>query len=284
MSRIYCDLECLRYHTPGHPDAPERVASAAERLKRSGRALLPPDYTATEADAALAHDPGHLSSVRDGLYCDEDTPHYDGIELFAMLSASCAVSAAMSAAAGEPGFSLMRPPGHHAGRRRAAGFCYLNNLAIAVSVLGRARPSLRAAILDIDAHHGDGTQDIMLGRPDVLFVSLHQSPLYPGTGLRSEGNCLNFPLPPGTGEAAYLAALEKGLSSITAFKPDVLAVSAGFDAFRADPIAQLRLEKTSFRRIGGLIAGAGLKRFGVLEGGYAPDLPVLVENFLETFL
>jgi acetoin utilization deacetylase AcuC-like enzyme len=250
----------------------------------SGRTLSMPDCAASENDAAMAHDPAHFRSVADGLYCDPDTPHYDGIELFGLKSVSGAVSAGLSCAAGETAFSLMRPPGHHAGRRRAAGFCYLNNLAIACAVLRARLPGAKIGILDIDVHHGDGTQDIMLGRPDTFLVSLHQSPLYPGTGLRSEENCLNLPLPPGTGEDAYLAALEQGLGALMDFAPGFLAVSAGFDTYKLDPIAQLRLEKTSFRRIGARIAATGLARFGVLEGGYSPDMPALVENFLETFL
>lgn len=284
MGRVYCGLDCLRYHTPGHPESPERVGETSRRLERSGRVLLPPDRPIAVSEVGLAHGPSHLDNVTDGAYCDPDTPHYDGIESFALESASAALSAALACEGGENAFSLMRPPGHHAGRTRAAGFCYLNNVAIACSVLQAAKPSLRVGILDIDVHHGDGTQDIVLGRPGILFVSLHQSPLYPGTGLASEDNCLNFPLPPGTGEPAYLAALEKGLLALTDFRPDILAVSAGFDTFKDDPIARLRLEKASYRRVGALIAQAGLPRFGALEGGYSRDLPVLVENFLETFL
>ncbi|MBI4678862.1 MAG: histone deacetylase [Elusimicrobia bacterium] len=284
MSRIYCDPDCLRYHTPGHPESPERVERTARRLRAAGHALLQPFRQATADDVGLAHAAGHFEAVRDGHYCEPDTPHYDGIDIFALKSVSAAVSAAFSAIGGEPAFSLMRPPGHHAGKRRAAGFCYFNNLAIACAALWSRDPSLRIGILDFDAHHGDGTQDILQGRPGVLYVSLHQAPLYPGTGLESKDNCLNLPLPPGTGEDAYLRSLDKGLDALRHFGPGLLAVSAGFDAYGADPIAQLRLEKTSFRRIGALLAKTGLRRFAVLEGGYAPDLPVLVENFLEAFL
>lgn len=282
MSRVYCDLACLRYHTPGHPETPGRVESTAARLEAAGHRLLAPDRAATAQDAALVHDRSHFDNVRDGAYCDPDTPHYDGIEAFALKSASCAASAALAGLSGEPAFSLMRPPGHHAGKSRVSGFCYLNNLALAAALLTQDRRR-RIGILDFDAHHGDGTQDIMLGRPGMLYVSLHQSPLYPGTGLRSQDNCLNFPLPPGTEEASYLKTLERGLLALTDFSPDVLAVSAGFDGYKGDPIAQLRLEKTSFSRIGRMIAATGLKRFAVLEGGYAPELPVLVENFLASF-
>lgn len=283
MSRVFCDPACVRYHTPGHPESPERVEGARAWLERSGWRLLPPDCQAAAKDVSLAHDAGHLGRVRDGDYCDPDTPHYDGIDAFALASASAAVSAARSALAGEPAFSLMRPPGHHAGKDRVAGFCYLNNVAIASASLSALSPGIRLAILDIDVHHGDGTQDIVLGLPGVRFASLHQVPLYPGTGLRSVDNCLNFPLPPGTGEAVYLRTLESALASLLDFGAEVLAVSAGFDTYKGDPIARLKLEKTTYGRIGRLISQTGLKRFAVLEGGYAADLPVLIENFLGPF-
>lgn len=221
--------------------------------------------------------------MRSGSYADADTPHYKNIYDIAMISLSGALSSAAAASIGEPSFSLMRPPGHHAGRERVAGFCYFNNLAIACEKLWAQKAASKIAILDIDVHHGDGTQSIMQGRPDVLFCSLHQVPLYPGTGQQSNDNCLNFPLPIGTEEASYLKTLEGALMRIINFKPDLLAVSAGFDTYRECPIAQMQLDKKSYTRIGKMISESGLKRFAVLEGGYAEDLPILVENFLSGF-
>src|SRR5205814_2272331 len=147
-------------------------------------------------------------------------PFYPGIEKIALTSLGGALSAAESAAAGEPAFSLMRPPGHHAGKARVSGFCYFNNLALAVARLQKEKKAARVAILDVDVHHGDGTEELMTKREQVLFCSLHQSPLYPGTGLRSHDNILNFPLPPGTGETEYLRTLETAIEAALDAKPD----------------------------------------------------------------
>lgn len=200
-----------------------------------------------------------------------------------MISLSGALSAAEAARAGTPSFSLMRPPGHHAGKDRVAGFCYLNNVALAAAKLQEEKPGLRVGIVDFDVHHGDGTESLVLGRENTLFVSLHQFPLYPGTGASSRDNCLNVPLPAGTAENAYLKAFEPALARVLASKPDILAVSAGFDAYKDDPLAGLKLDKGTFRALGSLLAQTKLPRFAVLEGGYSEDLPYLVESFLEGF-
>jgi acetoin utilization deacetylase AcuC-like enzyme len=302
MSRIYSDPAVTDYHTPGHVDSPRRVTKSRERLESAGYRIVPPEIKASEEDVRLVHAPEHFAMVRDGDYRDADTPHYPGIEAIALVSLSGALSAAQSAADREPAFSLMRPPGHHAGKKRVSGFCYFNNIAIACEKLlrgqaprapgavdgpaiGPAENAVRAVgILDIDVHHGNGTEELMTRRDGVLLCSLHQVPLYPGTGLHSHDNCFNFPLVPGTGETEYLQALEEALKVLLDFRPDVLAVSAGFDTYRDCPIAQLRLEKKSYRRIGDMIAQTGLKRFAVLEGGYSEDLPILIENFLDKFL
>lgn len=229
------------------------------------------------------HAEDHLARVRAGDFKDPDTPNYPGIAELALLSLSGALSASEAARAGTPAFSLMRPPGHHAGRSRVAGFCYLNNLALSCARLRETKKAARIAILDVDVHHGDGTEELLLGREGYLFSSLHQSPLYPGTGLESRDNCLNFPLPPGTTEREYLPVFERALGRALDFKPDLLAVSAGFDTYKEDPIAGLRLEKKTYRLLGRLMAETKLPRFAVLEGGYAEELPLLVESFLNGF-
>lgn len=283
MSRVFSDLKTASYRTAGHPETPERVSRSYERLKAAGHRLELPDVAASADDVGLIHGPKHFARVKDGTFSDADTAHYPGIEKIALMSLSGALASADSALRGEPAFSLMRPPGHHAGRDRVSGFCYFNNVAIAVARLQDAKKG-PVAILDVDVHHGDGTEELMMGREGVLFCSLHQSPLYPGTGLKSRDNCLDFPLPPGTGEAAYLKALERALEAIAAYKPAALAVSAGFDTYKEDPIAQLKLEKKTYARMGRMIAETGLPRFAALEGGYAEDLPILIENFLAGFL
>lgn len=235
------------------------------------------------SDAALLHGEGHLDSVRLGTFADADTPFFPRIADIALISLSGALSAADASLAGEPSFSLMRPPGHHAGKDRVAGFCYLNNLALAVARLQKSKPGLKAGIVDIDVHHGDGTQSLMLGRENTAFLSLHQFPLYPGTGFESRANCRNVPLEAGTGGDKWLSAFMPAFEELLGTKPDVLAVSAGFDAYKGDPIAGLKLDRATFKRIGALLAATKLPRFATLEGGYSEDLPLLVESFLDGF-
>jgi len=188
---------------------------------------------------------------------------------------------------GEKSFSLMRPPGHHAGRSSVEGFCYFNNIAIATS---RALESVdRAAIIDVDCHHGNGTQDIFLGNSRVLFVSLHQygslgqGPFYPGTGGVSEKNCLNYPVTIGTNEETYLRVLKKALKEVARFNPDIVGVSAGFDAYKNDPITSLNLDKETFGKISMMISDIGVPTFSVLEGGYSSELPQCIQEFLKGY-
>ncbi|MBS7633178.1 histone deacetylase family protein, partial [Candidatus Bathyarchaeota archaeon] len=197
---------------------------------------------------------------------DPDTPAYDNIYEFARLSAGGAILAAKVG-----GFSIMRPPGHHAGRSGAAlgaytrGFCYFNNVAVAVKYLGKS-----ALILDIDGHHGNGTQEIFLGDEEVMYVSLHRHPNYPGTGLVSELGCLNFPLPPDCGNEVYLKTLDKALSGIDLDRFEVVAVSAGFDTHVGD-LASLGLTEEGYFEIGRRIGSLGKLTFFVLEGGYSGE-------------
>ncbi|MFQ6112136.1 MAG: histone deacetylase, partial [Nitrospinota bacterium] len=149
--------------------------------------------------------------------------------------------------------------------------------AIAVRKLSR-----RTAILDLDLHHGNGTQDIFMGSSDILFVSLHQSPLYPGTGLSSEGNCLNFPLPPGTDEGEYLETLGEALDEVRGFGPEVLAVSLGLDTHWRDPLGSIKLKEESYEKMGEMVAALKLSTFIVLEGGYSEVGPGCY-NFLRAF-
>jgi acetoin utilization deacetylase AcuC-like enzyme len=174
----------------------------------------------------------------------------------------------------------MRPPGHHAEPMQAMGFCLFNNVAVAAMQARRVHHLSRLAILDFDVHHGNGTQDIFWDDPDTLYVSTHQSPLYPGTGLATErgveGNILNRPLPPGTSSAAWRRVVERDvLPAIDAWRPELVLVSAGFDAHAADPLANLMLVEDDFAWVTRELAGvAGRHAKGrivsVLEGGYDP--------------
>lgn len=261
-----------------HTESPERVRKAHEILKERGYEFLAPK-PASEESLLKVHDDEYVWMLKKGLVEDADTPAYDNIYEYAKLSAGGAILAAEVG-----GFSLMRPPGHHAGRNGVAlgvgtrGFCYLNNIAVAVRNLDR--PTL---ILDIDGHHGNGTQEIFYGDRRVTYVSLHRHPNYPGTGITSEANCLNFPLPSDCGNDAYVRTLDKALNTIDTERFQQVAVSAGFDT-HADDLASLGLTEKGYREIGKRIAALKKPTFFVLEGGYSgerlgKDIDELLKGF-----
>jgi acetoin utilization deacetylase AcuC-like enzyme len=266
---------CVEYAAPGHPESPERIRSILAALPKEKHTWLAPEPCA-EADILRVHTDRMLNGVRNGTLYDGDTPALPNIYELARLSAGAAILASEQAVAGKKAFSLMRPPGHHATRERVMGFCYFNNIAIAV-----ARLTPRTAILDFDCHHGNGTEDIFYRDKRVLYVSLHQSPCYPGTGLFSQANCRNHPLPPRTGPAEYLAEFDKALDEVRAFKPELLAVSAGFDTYKGDPITGMSLEVETFGEIGRRMAALKLPAFATLEGGYAEELGKCVTAFVD---
>jgi acetoin utilization deacetylase AcuC-like enzyme len=260
-TKIIFSEKCLGYGS-WHIEGPERVRKAYEILKGKGYEFLAPEL-ASEEDLLKAHDMDYVWNLKKGLVEDPDTPAYDNIYDFARLATGGAILAAKV-----NGFSIMRPPGHHAGRNGAAlgvytrGFCYLNNIAIAVKYLDK--PTL---ILDIDGHHGNGTQEIFQGDSKVMYVSLHRHPHYPGTGNTSEGNALNFPLWADCGDEAYLETLDKALSQVDVGRFEVVAVSAGFDTHIGD-LASLGLTEKGYEGIGKKIGGLRKPTFFVLEGGY----------------
>lgn len=260
-TKIVFSEKCLNYGD-WHIEGPTRVKMAHEFLKEKNYEFLEPT-PASEEDVLRVHDADYVWKLKKGLVEDPDTPAYADIYEYARLSAGGALLAAEV-----NGFSLMRPPGHHAGRNGAAlgvytrGFCYVNNVAVAVKALGKA-----ALILDIDGHHGNGTQEIFQGDKKVVYVSLHRYPFYPGTGSASEGNCLNFPLPADCGEQRYLETLDEALGMVDMGSLEVVAVSVGFDAHTRD-LASLRLKENSYREIGRRIGLLKKPTFFVLEGGY----------------
>ncbi|WP_414900688.1 histone deacetylase family protein [Sphingomonas flavalba] len=224
---------------------------------------------------------------------DASTPIAAGTWDGVYWSAQTALTALDAVLAGDrAAFALCRPPGHHAGADYLGGYCYLNNAAIAAEAATAA--GRRTAILDVDYHHGNGTQDIFYERGDVFFASLHADPRtdYPfywghaderGAGA-GEGATLNIPLPHGTGIAAYLAALDSALAALAAFAPDLLVVSFGADTYVGDPIAHLALETADFTPLAARIAGLGIPTLVVMEGGYAVDaLGLNVAAFLAGF-
>lgn len=275
--KIIFSKKCLEYGEPGHPESPQRVELTHKHLKECGYESLQPNL-AKDEDILSVHTEGLLRTVKSGQIFDIDTPSLPHIFDYAKLSVGSAIDAAESALKGENAFSLMRPPGHHATKNSVGGFCYFNNIAIAVQkTLGSID---RVAIIDIDCHHGNGTEHIFLGNQKVLYLSLHQSPLYPGTGLRSEKNCLNFPLLPGTDEKEYLEKLNQGLENVAEFDPVLIGISAGFDTYKGDPITNLNLEVGSYRKIAKLINEIKKPLFIVLEGGYSKEMPECVYQFL----
>ncbi|MCC6013792.1 MAG: histone deacetylase [Candidatus Verstraetearchaeota archaeon] len=257
--KIVFSKKCLEYGY-GHIESPERIIKAYEILKENGYEFIEPE-PAREEDILKVHDISYIKLLKEGLIEDEDTPAYPNIYEYARLAAGGAILAAKI-----NGFSLMRPPGHHAGRKGIAlgaptrGFCYLNNIAIAVKYLNKS-----TLILDLDGHHGNGTQEIFFGDPNVIYISLHKHPLYPGTGLYSEANCYNYPLD--YGEEKYIKTLKKALEKIDMNKIEVIAVSIGFDTFIGD-IASLGLNEKSFEEIGKILSSLNKPIFFVLEGGY----------------
>jgi acetoin utilization deacetylase AcuC-like enzyme len=262
--KIVFSEKCLEYNWPGHIERPERVREALEILIERYSFLEP--EPASQQDLLRVHSREYVDLIETAdadSYLDGDTPAPENIYEYALLSAGAALLAAE-----KKGFSFMRPPGHHAGINGRAmgastlGFCYFNNIAIAVKKLDM--PTL---ILDIDGHHGNGTQEIFQDNKNVSFISLHRHPTYPGTGLVSSGNCLNFPLPYSAGDSLYLKTLEKALSQFELENIDLVAISAGFDAHQGD-LASLGLTSNCYREIGRVVGALKKPVFGVLEGGY----------------
>jgi len=276
--KIFYSPKCLEYSQPGHPESPARVSAAYNYLKEKGLEFMKPQ-PCTDRDILLAHTPALIESVRKENFLDLDTPAFAGIFDIAKLAAGSAIDAAMYCLnTGEKTFSLMRPPGHHATKNNLGGFCYFNNIAIA-SLKAKEKVG-KIAIVDFDCHHGNGTEDIFLGNKDFLYLSLHQSPLYPGTGLGSRENCINYPLSAQTSPAEYLSVLEQGLEKVQKFGPDLLAISAGFDTYKLDPITSFSLEKETYWKIGRMLAGLQKPAFSILEGGYSRDLAGCIYEFL----
>jgi len=286
---LFRHASSLEHETGAHPEGSGRIEAIEGELSRH-------DWLGWEQRDAPAvgldvlrttHADRHVEAVkamseRGGGSFDADTVASEGSYVAALHAAggACAMVEALLGGEAATGFCALRPPGHHALPARAMGFCLFNNVAVAARHALDALGARRVFVLDWDVHHGNGTNDIFHTSEEVLFASIHQSPLYPGTGPledtgsgAGEGFTINLPVSPGSGEDVWLALVEHVVAPVArAFEPDLVLVSAGFDAHRADPLAQCRLEATSFAELARharAIADAGGVPVGaVLEGGY----------------
>jgi len=281
---IFYDPCCLEYSMPGHPERPERIARTAPLLKDrhpEWKWQLP--HAATDEELLRAHSRQHIeriSAAREEF--DLDTPFYPSITIYARHSAGAAVEATRTALRGELAFSLMRPPGHHATRDRAMGFCYFSNVSIA-ALDALESGAERVAIWDFDGHHGNGTEAIVAHNSRIRFASIHQFPAYPGTGARPFANIHNYPVAPFTARNEVVDIAQAALAKLIAFKPDLLLVSGGFDAYAHDPLLQLTLEHEDFANFGKWLRNIDIPAAVVLEGGYSDELPELIDAFLSAW-
>ena len=304
--KVYSDLALARHVNPNSwVEAPERLAAALEGAERARDAgaeveILPPEPASRVALEAV-HEGRYLDRLRalcesGGGYLDPDTATNEHSWEVATLASGAAVGAVESALSeGAASFALVRPPGHHAGGGYAMGFCLLNHAAVAAA-RARAMGARRVAILDWDVHHGNGTQDVFYDDGSVLYLSVHRSPFYPGTGsLRETGEgegrgfTVNVPLPARSDENAYAAAFAGVLlPALRGYEPEVVVVSAGYDAHRADPLGGMSLESGSFGRMAAAVADLTRELPScappavVVEGGY--DLDALAESVEATIL
>jgi len=281
---IITDERCTAYSSPGHPERPARISGTLQKLRAQTDLKLawaaPLDVT--DAQLERAHTRGHLAHVRTATDdFDGDTPAHPGIYEHARRSAGSALHALKLARKGEAAFSLIRPPGHHATQNHAMGFCYFNSIAIA-ALEALATGVKRVAVFDFDVHHGNGTEAILMNKPNAAFASVHQYPCYPGTGTQDVGNnCFNFPVAPHLPREEYRQVLARALEKLKATKPELIGVSAGFDCYARDPLAQETLEAEDFFWLGESLRKSGIPFFSVLEGGYSSDLPELIFSYLK---
>ena len=275
--KIVYSSKCLKYKDSGHPESPIRISKAAEYLKSQDYDFVKPK-PASEKDILSVHNHDLVSRIKKGNFFEASTPNLDNIYKFALLSAGAAIEAASNCEKGDIGFSLMRPPGHHAEKNRLGGFCYFNNIAIAAKKL--LDKDKKIAIIDFDCHHGQGTEDIFKDCNGIIIVSLHQVGIYPNTGYETDNNSHNFPLFELTGDKDYLKLFDKAIDEVRKFNPDVVAVSAGFDAYKNDPLTEMNLSIEAFKEIGKKIISLKKPVFSVLEGGYSDDLYKCIEAYL----
>ncbi len=296
MLRLYTHPACLLHDPgPGHAEQPARLLAVLQALDQDRFAALDRVEAplATREQLLRVHDAAHIERILAGapkegfIRLDEDTLMSPGSADAALRAAGAVIAAVDHAMSGENrrAFCAVRPPGHHATGAHAMGFCLFNNIAVAAAHALQQHGLKRVAIADFDVHHGNGTQAIFEREPRVLFVSSHQSPLYPGTGGEDEhgvGNIVNGTLSPGAGSLEFRELWDHLLlPRMHAFKPQLVLVSAGFDAHRNDPLADIRLGKEDYAWITGQLLAlsqrhAAGRLVSTLEGGY--DLAALATS------
>ncbi len=285
--------DCGRHDTGwGHPDHVGRLRAITRALRNEPELFLRVDQIegrhATAQEISLAHDPQYVSLVErlaseGGGRLDTDTVESEGSWAAATAGAGCALDAVDRSMSGQNlrSFCAVRPPGHHALRERAMGFCLFGNVAIAAHYARQHHNAARVLILDWDVHHGNGTQALVENEPDIHFVSMHQWPWYPGTGSSDDrgphNTVWNVPMPPALAPSAYVQAFEQAVDKATdGFVPDLIILSAGFDSLAGDPLGGFTLElddvagltKDLVSRAESLCGG---RLVSSLEGGYAPE-------------
>jgi acetoin utilization deacetylase AcuC-like enzyme len=288
------DERYLAHKQAGHPERPERLTAIRQGLEEAGlwnRLVRIQPYAATDEMLERVHSKQHIQRIRreasgkDLAHLDADTYAGPGSWDAALLAAGGVSAATDAVMKGQvrSAFCAVRPPGHHASRDRAMGFCLFNNVAVGARYVQAAHGIRRVLIVDWDVHHGNGTQDTFYRDGTVMYVSIHESPLYPGTGAADEkgdgpgaGRIRNFPLPPGAGDKEFLAALQEGLKAAEEFKPEFVFISCGFDAHKDDPLGGLKRTDEGYaegtRRVRAFADRFASGRIvSVLEGGYSLD-------------
>ena len=301
------DAKCqLHKPPPSHPESPQRLAAIDKKfddseLKKVVERLSPREATANEL--ALVHSEDYVDGLENEaklihkdelLQIDADTYMSEGSYTAAKLAAGAGILAVDGVHNNqfESAFVAVRPPGHHATRSTAMGFCLYNNIAVAAQYARKKLGYERVAIIDWDVHHGNGTQDIFYSDPTVCFISMHEYPAYPGTGWYKEsgrgdgeGFTVNVPLPGGTGDRGYLAAWDRVVKPVCLeFAPELILVSAGYDAHRADPLAHQKVSTAGFamlsQRLADISLLTGVRSVCFLEGGY--NISALADSALAT--